>query len=356
MKYNIFVLCGGKSVEHDISLKSATAVINSINKDKFNVYPVYISQTGVWNTCDLSSEKIKTPTDLIVDSKLNIYESLSDFTKKLNSVDNKLIFPALHGQNGEDGTIQGFLEILDLPYVGCGVLASSLAMDKAVSRDLFKKHKLPQAKYLYFQKHEWLENKAEILREIQEKIGLPVYSKPSNSGSSVGINKIDRFEDLEEAINTSFKYDSKVLIEEELVAREMQVSVIGNDKPKVSLPGEFIMEKPFFDYNAKYIDNTIIPVVPANLTDDTTQRVRKLALDTYKVLGCCGLTRVDIFVDKDNNIFVNEANTMPGFTPVSMTPVLWEATEGTSYTELVEILIEYAIEEYNKKKEILNKR
>ncbi len=356
MKYNIFVLCGGKSVEHEVSLKSATAVINSINREKFNVYPVYIDRGGVWHMHEMSKETIQEPSDLILESDLDIYESLSRFVAFLSQLDNKLVFPALHGKNGEDGTMQGFLEILNLPYVGCGVLSSSLAMDKAVTRDLFKTHGLPQANYTYFEKYQWLENKEAIIEDIVENIGLPVYIKPSNSGSSVGINRVENPGDLEEYINISFKYDTKVLVEEELVAREMQVSVIGNKQPMVSFPGEFIMERPFFDYEAKYIDNSIIPVVPANLTPDTSDRVRQLALDTYRVLNCRGLTRVDIFVDANNDIYINEANTMPGFTPVSMTPVLWEATNGTSYTELVEKLIDFGIEEFKERQGILNKR
>lgn len=355
MKYNIFVLCGGKSVEHEISLKSATAIINSIDRDKFTVYPVYIDRKGVWNLGPVCQDKIENPEELALESDMGIHESLARFMESLDRLDNKIIFPALHGQNGEDGTIQGFLEILNIPYVGCGVLASALAMDKAASRDIFKKYGLPQADYLAFENFQWETARAEVLEGIA-RIGYPVYVKPANSGSSVGISRVEDENSIIEAVDLALRFDNKVIVEEELVAREMQVSVIGNQEPRVSLPGEFIMEDSFFDYDAKYIDNKIIPVVPAKLTDDTMARVRQLAIDSYKVLGCRGLTRVDIFVDGDNNIFVNEANTMPGFTPVSMTPVLWEATEGTSYRELVETLIQYGIEEFEERQKIANMR
>ena len=356
MKYNIFVLYGGKSVEHDVSLKSASAIINSIDRSKYNVYPVYISNEGVWVTGNICDYKIESPEDLRKEATLDLAESIARFLDKINSLDNVLIFPALHGQNGEDGTIQGFLEILDLPYVGCGVMSSSIAMDKVVSRDLFKKHGLPQANYLSFLKHEWMEDNLKVIEAIEDKIGFPLYVKPANSGSSVGINRVENSKDLISAIEEALQYDLKIIVEEELVAREMQVSVIGNENPLVSLPGEFIMERPFFDYDAKYIDGSIKPVVPANLTPETTERVRQLAVDTYKVLNCTGLTRVDIFVDEDNNIFVNEANTLPGFTPVSMTPVLWKATDGTEYGGLIEKLIQYGIDLYKNKKTIKNER
>lgn len=357
MKYNIFVLCGGKSVEHDISLKSATAIINSIDREKFTVYPIYIDYSGVWNLNGTCDSKIENPSDLIVESKTtSVHKSLGEVMELLDSLDNKLIFPALHGQNGEDGRIQGFLEVLDIPYVGCGVLPSALAMDKAMSRDIFSKYKIPQTKYLSFEKYQWIDNKEKFIADILNNIGYPVYVKPSNSGSSVGISRVESADEIIAGVEEALKYDNKVIVEKELIAREMQVSVVGNSHPKASLPGEFIMEKPFFDYNAKYIDNKIIPVVPANLTPDTTEKVMRLAEESFRVLNCQGLARIDIFVDGNNDVFVNEANTMPGFTPVSMTPVLWKATDGTTYTELVERLINLGIESFNSKKQIVIKR
>ncbi len=356
MKNNIFVLCGGKSVEHEISLKSATAIINSIDRDKYNVYPVFIDHEGVFIPRGLWEAKIEDPSELVAESNKTVAESLADFLMEFNKLDRQIIFPALHGPNGEDGTPQGFLELLNVPYVGCGVLSSAVAMDKAIARDLFKVQGLPQTDYTYFLKYQWQEDREAIKKDILDKVGYPVYVKPSNSGSSVGISRVEDESSIEAAIDLALNYDEKVIVEKEVVAREMQVSVIGNDHPKVSVAAEFITEDSFFDYDSKYLNGTAKPVVPARLTEDTAARVRKLAVDSYKTLNCSGVTRVDIFVDDENNIFVNEANTMPGFTAVSMTPVLWEVTAGTSYTELVEELIQYAIDNFNKKQELVNKK
>lgn len=357
MKRNIYVLCGGKSVEHDISLRSATAVINSINKEKYNVYAVYITQDGVWTYHGLIEDKIEDPENLRLSSDQSVSVSIGSFlTKHFDSSSDNLIFPVLHGPNGEDGTIQGFLDIVDVPYVGNGVLSSALAMDKLVAKELFEKHNIPQVPYIGVYKHLWEENNNREYDRAENEVGYPMYVKPSNSGSSVGISRVENRLELEEAFKLAFNFDIKLVIEKEAVAREMQISVVGNNNPKVSLPGEFIMERSFFDYNAKYIDGKLIPVIPAKLDDSTMNKVRQLAIDTYKVLDCSGLARVDIFVDDNNKLFVNEVNTMPGFTSVSMTPVLWGATDGTSYAELVEQLMDLALKKYNEKKSIINKR
>ena len=356
MKYNIFVLSGGKSIEHEISLKSASAIINAIDRDKYDIYPVFINHNGVWNVLDKCDEKIEKPEDLAIESNDTVASSMANFLEKVNSVKNPIVFPALHGQNGEDGTIQGFLEMLNIPYIGCGVLSSSIAMDKVVARDLFSHHGLPQTKYTWCTKSEWLDNPKEIIDRIENKITYPMYVKPANAGSSVGISKVDTSEDLPAAIDTASNYDTKIIIEKEVIGREMNVAVIGNEKPLASVVGEFIQERPFLDYSAKYIEGKIVQVVPAKLDEETTEKVRDLSIDVYNVLNCTGLARVDIFVDDDNHIYINEANTMPGFTDLSMTPVLWAETDGTTYTELVERLIQFGLDRYNKRQEIVNKR
>lgn len=357
MKKNIYVLCGGKSVEHEVSLKSASAIINAINREKYNVYPIYITYEGVWCNLGLWIDKIENPEELRKTSKSTIPLSMGDFlTTEVNKKSENIVFPALHGTNGEDGTIQGFLELLNIPYVGNGVLSSSLAMDKALTKDLLSKYNIPQVKYLSLTNHDWKLSSEKCCREVEEKIGYPCYVKPSNGGSSVGINIATNKDELEKSIVEALLYDVKVIIEEEAIAREMQISVVGNNEPKASLPGEFIMERPFFDYNAKYIDGKLIPVIPAKLEPEITELVRETAVKTFKVLNCKGLARVDIFVTDENKIFVNEVNTMPGFTAVSMTPVLWGATDGTTYEELVENLIQLAFERYNEKKAIINRR
>lgn len=340
MKTNIYVLCGGKSVEHDISLRSASAIINAIDRNKYNVYPIYITNDGCWCNIGIWEDKIQSPDELRRETNLNIPDSISEFLKLINTNEKNLVIPALHGTNGEDGTVQGFLEMLDIPYVGNEVLSSSVAMDKAVTKDLLSTFNIPQVDYTVARIHTWKENPDKVLNHIEETIGYPCYVKPSNGGSSVGINKASNYDELVSAMKEAFLYDVKVLIEKEAVAREMQISVVGNNDPKASLPGEFIMERSFFDYNAKYIDGKLIPVIPARLTDEVTQLVRDTAEKVFKILNCRGLARVDIFVTDDNQIYVNEVNTMPGFTSVSMTPVLWGATDGTTYPQLIERLID----------------
>ncbi len=357
MKTNIYVLYGGKSVEHEVSLKSATAVINSLDKDKYNVYPVYITNDGVWCPLGLLEDKIEDPDELRRTTTNTVAESMGDFLlNQFKSNEKGIIFPALHGTNGEDGTIQGLLELLNIPYVGNEVLSSAAGMDKVIMRDLFAEHNIPQTKYTSIKLHNWEEDKDTACQEIEENLNYPYYIKPANLGSSVGINRVENRDELKKAIDEAFLYDYKVIIEEEVIAREMQISVVGNNHPKASVPGEFIMEDPFFDYNAKYIDGKIIPVIPAKLTPEVTDQVRKLAEETFKILDCRGLARVDIFVTDNNEIYVNEINTMPGFTAVSMTPVLWGATDGTTYSQLVEKLIKLAFDRYDEKNNILNTR
>lgn len=357
MKTNIFVLCGGKSVEHEVSLKSASAIINAINKEKYNVYPIYITKDGIWCNLGLMEDKINNPEELKRTSSSTVAFSIGEFlANDLNDKEKNIVFPALHGTNGEDGTIQGLLELLDLPYVGNEVLSSSVAMDKVVTKDLFSKYNIPQGKYISFELYTWNGNEDLSYKTVEKEISYPCYVKPANSGSSVGINKVDNLEQLKDAFKEAFLYDDKVIVEKEIVAREMQISVVGNENPKASVPGEFIMERPFFDYNAKYIDGKLIPVIPARLEPEVSDKVRAIAVEAFKVLNCHGLARVDIFVTDENQIFVNEVNTMPGFTAVSMTPVLWGATDGTTYEGLIEILIQLALERYNQKKAIVNTR
>ncbi|WP_353096989.1 D-alanine--D-alanine ligase [Tissierella praeacuta] len=357
MKTNIYVLCGGKSVEHDISLRSASAIINAIDREKYNVYPIYITNEGSWCSLGLLEGKVNNPDELRRNSSSEVALSIGEFlTNTLKNNEKNLVFPALHGPNGEDGTIQGFLELLDIPYVGNEVLSSAIAMDKSVTKDLFSKYGIPQVDYIAVKLHTWKEDEEKSYETVEKEIGYPCYVKPSNGGSSVGISKAETREQLKKSFKEAFVFDNKIIIEKELVAREMQISVVGNDYPKVSVPGEFIMERAFFDYNAKYIDGKLIPVIPARLEPEISDKVRETAINAFKILSCHGLARVDIFVTDENEIFVNEVNTMPGFTAVSMTPVLWGATDGTTYEQLIERLIELSLERYEQKKAIVNMR
>ncbi len=357
MKTNIYVFYGGKSAEHEVSLKSASAILNALDKEKYNVYPVYITKEGVWSCLGLLKEEIKSVEQLQVESKESVSQSIGKFlTEVLDDSQRNIVFPALHGTFGEDGTLQGLFEIINIPYVGNEVLSSAVGMDKVIMKDIFVKHNLPVTKYTSVRLHLWKEDEEKVLDTIEKELTYPYFVKPANLGSSVAVNKAVNREELKKAIDEAFNYDTKVIIEEEVVGREVQVSVVGNENPKASLPGEFIIHRPFFDYEAKYNDKSTTPVVPARLTPEVTEKVRKLAVDAFKVLNCYGLARVDIFVTDDNEVLINEVNTMPGFTALSMTPVLWKATDGTTYPELVEKLIALAFERYEQKNRLRRTR
>ncbi len=318
----------------------------------------YILQKKVYGVVqDYWKKKIEDISQLQVKPTTTVAKSIGEFlANDFKEGEKNIIFPAIHGINGEDGTIQGLLELIDVPYVGNEVLSSAVGMDKVIMRDIFAKHNIPQTKYTSFRLHSWKDNEEKCYKQVEEKIGYPCYIKPANSGSSVGISKAENRKELKNSFQEAFLYDCKIIVEKEVIGREMQTSVIGNDYPKASISGEFIMERPFFDYNAKYIDGSITPVVPARLEPNVANKVREMAVKVFKILNCYGLARVDIFVTDDNEILVNEVNTMPGFTSLSMTPVLWEATNGTTYAELIEWLINLAFERYQQKKAILYTR
>jgi len=357
MKTNVYVLYGGKSAEHEVSLKSASAILNALDKDKYNVYPVYITKKGVWNCLGLLKEEIKSIDQLQVESNESISTSLGKFlTEILDDSQRNVVFPAIHGTFGEDGTVQGLLEIINIPYVGNEVLSSAVGMDKVIMKDIFVKHNLPVTKYTSLRLHHWKEDEENALDEVEKSLSYPLFVKPANLGSSVAVNRVENRQQLKEAIEEAFDYDVKVVIEEEVVGREVQVSVVGNDEPKASLPGEFIINRPFFDYDAKYNDKNTTPVIPAKLTAEVTEKVRELAVEAFKALNCYGLARVDIFVTDDNEVIINEVNTMPGFTAISMTPVLWKATDGITYPELIEKLISLAFERFEQKNSLRRSR
>ncbi|ABR49830.1 D-alanine--D-alanine ligase [Alkaliphilus metalliredigens QYMF] len=357
MKTNVYVLCGGKSVEHRVSLISASAIINSLDKKKYHVYPIYISDEGIWSNLGIVEDEIKEISELMYQSSNTVISSIETFLRSsFNEREQNIVFPALHGTNGEDGTIQGLLEILDIPYVGNGVMSSAIGIDKVVTKDLFAKHNIPQGKYTRLLQHQWKKDKLFSIERIEETIGYPAYVKPASLGSSVGINRCANREELEAAIHEAFSFEDKLVIEEEIIGREMQISVVGNEFPKASVVGEFIQERQFMDYAAKYTDGKLIQVIPAKLTEKVSELMREVAIKSFDVLNCSGLVRVDYFVTDDERFYVNEVNTMPGFTKLSMTPALWEKTDQTTYPELIEKLINLAFERYNKRKSFLYKR
>lgn len=348
MKKRIGLLYGGKSAEHEVSLSTAQAVTKALNFDKYEVYPVYITQEGEWR----KGASLEGPAGSIEQLQLGQGNSapndISGFlpAEQENGLD--VIIPLLHGPNGEDGTVQGMLEVMNLPYVGNGVLASSAGMDKVVMKQLFKIAGLNQTPYVYFIRRDWKNGQSELVRKIASELEWPVFVKPANLGSSVGINKAENEDELIAAVNEALKFDRKIVVEQGVNAREIEIGVLGNDSPECSVAGEIKPLKAFYDYQAKYKDGNTAMIIPAELNDTVYAELVESAKKAFKVLDCSGLVRADFFVTADNEILINEVNTLPGFTPYSMFPLLWENT-GLAYPELIEKLIDLATERYEEK-------
>lgn len=341
----VAVIFGGQSSEHEVSRRSAESVLRNINRMKYDVLMIGITKDGRWLRYNGALEGIGSgewqaeAEANAGDDVLNLFDNR--FSKKLD-----VIFPVLHGCNGEDGTIQGVFELAGIPYVGSGVLGSAVGMDKAYSKIIFEKEGIPQGKYLVFSRKQIKREIDLIIKEVEDNLEYPCFVKPSNAGSSVGVNKACSREELIRALEIASIHDKRVLIEEFIDGREIECAVLGNDNAEASVLGEIIPGNDFYDYNAKYIDNNSQTQIPANLPEETAEKIREYAVKAFKALDCAGLSRVDFFVHrKTGDIYINEINTLPGFTSISMYPKLWEAS-GISYVELIEKLIELAIERY----------
>lgn len=348
MKKRIGLLYGGKSAEHEVSLSTARAVTQALNFGEYDVFPIFITLDGEWRT----GPQLIAPVDSIEELQFGNQKNVlpNNITQFLVNEEKPydVIFPLLHGTNGEDGTVQGLLEVLNLPYVGNGVLASSAGMDKVVMKQLFEIAGLPQVSYVYFIRSEWKNNQDVILAKCESELTWPVFVKPANLGSSVGISKATNRHELIEAIEDALRYDRKIIIEQGVVAREIELGVLGNDNPAVSVAGEIKPVTEFYDYDSKYKDGSTLLVIPVELPTEVVVSLQELAKKAFKILDCSGLVRADFFVTENNDIYINEVNTMPGFTPVSMFPMLWQNT-GVSYPELINLLIGLAIERHEEK-------
>lgn len=359
-KIRVGLIFGGRSGEHEVSFCSASSIIKAINKDKYTVVPIGITKEGRWispqdSELALQSGKIegKSTVILLNDPSGNALirttnNQRSDKSPALERVD--VIFPALHGPYGEDGTVQGLLEVANIPYVGAGVAASAISMDKDLMKTIFQQRGLPILKWMTIRRKEWQKDKEKILSSIENDFEYPLFVKPTNLGSSVGITKVHKKEELEGAIDLASSYDRKILIEEGLEeVREVECGVLGNDEPRASVAGEVRPAGEFYDYNSKYIDKETQLIVPADLPDGVSQEVQEIALRAFKAVDAAGMARVDFFVSKkENKIYLSEINTIPGFTSVSMYPRLWEAS-GISYSELIDRLIQLALERHQDK-------
>lgn len=343
------VMFGGRSTEHNVSVVSGTSIINNLDKEKYEIYPIYIDLDGKFYKYTKDIEDIKP---LKIDEEIKDIELIDNIFKYLEDID--IVFPVLHGLYGEDGTVQGMLELMGKKYVGCKVLASSLCMDKVYAKVLFKNSGINVAKSMYIKKSEdnytyiddnfnrIILDKTELQNKVNEYLKYPVFIKPSNSGSSVGVNKASNEEELIKYLEEAFTYDSKVLIEESIIGREVECAVLGNDKPVASYIGEVLSAGEFYSYDSKYKNKESVTVIPADIEDSLIEEIRTTAIKAYLDCDCRGLSRVDFFIEKDTNrIILNEINTMPGFTEISMYPKLMEHL-GYNYTELLDKLIELA--------------
>lgn len=354
-KLRVAVLFGGRSGEHEVSLRSAASVMKGLREHgRFEVLPVGIARNGSWFYGEDAWEMLqsgKLPgkslrVAILPDPGLKgLYVLEGGQAGRLIPVD--VVFPILHGTFGEDGTVQGLLELAGLPYVGAGVLGSSLGMDKILMKTVLKQSGVPVGNFTWFLADDWQKQGESIKETVREAIGYPCFVKPANLGSSVGITKVYGEERLDAAVAEASRYDRKVLIEEFLPGKEIEVSVLGNDEPVASVPGEIIPCNDFYDYNAKYIDDRSQLKIPAPLPEELARKVQELAIKTYRALDCAGLGRVDFFVNVEKEkIWVNEINTLPGFTSISMYPKLWEAS-GIPFGELLDKLVTLALERKN---------
>lgn len=345
-KKRLGVIFGGTSTEHEVSIVSGTSVIKNLNKEKYEIYPIYIDKAGEWFEFEPDNKTYKVGDEIVGTKKI---ENIWNYLKTMD-----ILFPVLHGLQGEDGTIQGMFELLKIPYVGTRVLGSSVCMDKVYSKIIFEKAKLNQAKYIYIRRFEdkyiyinedfseEILDIQETVNKIMEKIDFPMFVKPSNSGSSVGISKAKNKDELINSIIEASKFDKKILIEENINGREIECAVLGNEEVKASVLGEILPAEAFYSFSAKYQNSDSKTVEAPDLPEELTKKVRELAVKAYKAADCQGLSRVDFFVnDKENKIYINEINTLPGFTEISMYPKLWEKS-GLTYTELLDKLIELA--------------
>ena len=355
-KLRVVLLFGGRSGEHEVSLNSAQSIFKAIDRTRYNVETIGINRQGQWFWGVLPETLIKEgfpsaeqthQVTLVIDPTNPHFMALDGYTLP-NQGQFDLVFPVMHGPYGEDGTLQGLLEMANVPYVGSGVLGSSLGMDKDRMKSVFTEKGLPQARYLTFLRSDLLSRRETSLNEIEMKIGYPCFVKPANLGSSVGISKAHTREELSEALNVATVFDRKVVVEANINGQEIEVAVLGNDTPKASVPGEVKPAHEFYTYEAKYSNIGSSLLIPAPLDESIVSQLKEMAIEAFRSVEASGLSRVDFFVTPENEIFLNEINTLPGFTEISMYPKLWEAS-GIPYSELINRLISLGLERFQDK-------
>ena len=345
------IIFGGRSVEHEVSLLSAKSVIENTDPEVFEVCPIFIDKNGLWHRVNV--DEWLNEGELLVDSNSFLTPSLNhenpvffeiEDSKVVSEIKLDAVFPVLHGTHGEDGTIQGMLELMGIPFVGASVLGSSIGMDKLIMKAVLKESSLPVVPYLGFYDYEWTSDPEKIRESIYREIGFPCFVKSANLGSSVGISKVDSENELVSAIDSSCRFSNRVLVEKAVTnPREIEISVLGNESPIASLPGEILPHREFYDYTAKYLEEGTGLVVPAEIEEELTARLQDLAVKTFKALDCSGMARVDFLINGDNGeLYIGEINTIPGFTQISMYPKLWDVT-GIPFPKLITRLFDLAI-------------
>lgn len=358
-KLKVGVIFGGKSAEHEVSLQSAKNIVEAMDKEKYEAVLIGIDKKGKWHLNNQSSYLINAENPKLIQlNKSNDHVAIvpGEVDYQLIHAENGLslgqldvIFPIVHGTLGEDGSLQGMLRLANLPYVGPDVLSSAICMDKDIAKQLMNGAGINVARG---EAYTFSEREQIDYEELVKQLGSPLFIKPANQGSSVGVSKVTNKGDFERAIDEAFDYDHKLIIEETLVGREIEFSVLGNENPKVSLPGEILPKTEFYSYDSKYIDEDGAELaIPAELSDEKTKEMQEVALKAFKALQCEGLARVDFFLTNDGRIYVNEINTLPGFTQISMYPKLWEIS-GVSYSDLISRLIELGIERHERQKQL----
>lgn len=341
-KLNIALIFGVRSAEHEVSILSARSIYNAFDKNKYNIFPIAISEEGRWLNPNKSTSILNSEMKKVSKNNSNlISEDIINFLQ--NKID--LAFPVLHGPFGEDGKLQGFFDILDINYIGCNLSSSAVGMDKAIMKKLFAYHNIPQTKFLTFNKFECQEAaNRDLYDKIRSNLESSFFVKPANMGSSIGINKVEKYDGFVEALKTAFEHDSKIIFEKAVDAREIEAAVLGSDgEIQVSVPGEIVSTHNFYDYQAKYKDETTNLVIPADITEEAKKQIAELSVEVFNIVGASGLSRIDFFITKnDNRVLVNEINTMPGFTRFSMYPLLFKES-GIAYSDLLDKLVNIAL-------------
>jgi D-alanine-D-alanine ligase len=363
-KLRIGVVFGGRSGEHEVSLRSARSVMAALDPEKYEVVPIGITRSGQWVTGDVMAALTSgldngvRPAYLLPGSAeiggsgyalMEIESTAVQPATVAPVAELDVIFPVLHGTSGEDGAIQGLLELANLPYVGCGVVGAAVGMDKAIFKHVMQSYHLPVLPWQLVLSHRWQQNTGAILDELENLFTYPVFTKPANLGSSVGISRCHNRLELAAGLDEAGRYDRRLIVEQGINAHELEVSVLGNEEPIASVVGEVRPRREFYDYVAKYISDDSDLIIPAEISPALAEEVRSLAVRAYRAIDGAGMSRVDLLLDKDNGrLYINEVNTIPGFTSISMYPKLWQAT-GISYPELLDRLIELALDRYEQK-------